>query len=112
MRHFEQIRKKLNRKLELLGIVLTRYDDRKIMNVQVKNELTKHFEEKVFETVVRTNIQLAKAQEIGKDVFSFDKNSNGAKDYELLADEFMRKYKLYNKDTPRQIRTEEKSRVQ
>jgi chromosome partitioning protein len=95
MRHFEQIRRKLNRKLELLGIVLTRFDDRKTMNLQVRTELTNYFEEKVFETVIRTNIQLAKAQEIGKDVFSFDKNSNGAKDYELLAEEFIRRYKLH-----------------
>jgi chromosome partitioning protein len=85
----------LNRKLELLGIVLTRFDDRKTMNLQVRTELTNYFEEKVFETVIRTNIQLAKAQEIGKDVFSFDKNSNGAKDYELLAEEFIRRYKLH-----------------
>jgi chromosome partitioning protein len=95
MRHFEQIRKKLNKKLELLGIILTRFDERKTMNVQVKAELTGYFEEKVFETVIRTNIQLAKAQEIGKDVFSFDKQSNGAKDYESLAGEFLRKYNLH-----------------
>jgi chromosome partitioning protein len=91
MRQFEMIRKKLNSKLELLGLVLTRYDERKLMNVSVKKQLEEKFPGKVFQTVIRTNMQLAKAQEAGKDIFSFDKSSNGAKDYENLAKELMKK---------------------
>jgi chromosome partitioning protein len=41
--------------------------------------------------VIRTNIQLAKAQEAGKDIFRFDRSSNGAKDYRELAGELMRR---------------------
>jgi len=91
MRQFEMIRKKLNAKLELLGLVLTRYDERKLMNVSVKKQLEEKFPGKVFQTVIRTNMQLAKAQEAGKDIFSFDKSSNGAKDYRALAEELMKK---------------------
>jgi chromosome partitioning protein len=91
MRQFDIIRKKLNAKLELLGLVLTRYDERKLMNVNVKRQLEEKFPGKVFQTVVRSNIQLAKAQEAGKDIFSFDKSSNGAKDYGDLAKELMKK---------------------
>jgi chromosome partitioning protein len=91
MRQFEMIRKKLNSKLELCGLVLTRYDERKLMNVSVKKQLEEKFPGKVFQTVIRTNMQLAKAQEAGKDIFSFDKSSNGAKDYENLAEELMKK---------------------
>jgi chromosome partitioning protein len=45
----------------------------------------------VFTTVIRTNIQLAKAQEAGKDIFSYDRSSNGAKDYRQLAGELMKR---------------------
>jgi chromosome partitioning protein len=91
MIQYNKIKKRLNKKLELLGLVLTKYEERKTMNLQVREELVQEFGEKVFQTVIRTNIQLAKAQELGKDIFSFDKNSNGAKDYEQLAEELLRK---------------------
>jgi chromosome partitioning protein len=91
MRQFDMIRKKLNAKLELLGLVLTRFDERKLMNVSVKKQLEEKFPGKVFQTAIRTNMQLAKAQELGKDIFSFDKSSNGAKDYRNLAEELMKK---------------------
>jgi chromosome partitioning protein len=91
MRQFDAIRKKLNPRLELLGLVMTKYDERKQMNVGVRRQLEEKFEGKVFQTVIRTNIQLAKAQEAGKDIFSFDRSSNGAKDYRQLAGELMRR---------------------
>ncbi|HTR31569.1 MAG TPA: ParA family protein [Puia sp.] len=91
MRQFDVIRKKLNTRLQLLGMVMTRYDERKQMNVGVRRQLEEKFDGKVFRTVIRTNIQLAKAQEAGKDIFSFDRSSNGAKDYRQLAEELMQK---------------------
>jgi chromosome partitioning protein len=57
----------------------------------VKKQLEEKFPGKVFQTAIRTNMQLAKAQELGKDIFSFDKSSNGAKDYRNLAEELMKK---------------------
>ena len=74
IRHYDIVRKKLNRKLELLGLVLIKYDERKLMNTRVRESLEKTFENKVFKTVIRTNIQLAKAQEAGMDIFHFDKD--------------------------------------
>ncbi|HEY4289036.1 MAG TPA: ParA family protein [Puia sp.] len=91
MRQFDVIRKKLNPHLGLMGIVMTKYDERKQMNVGVKKQLEEKFGSKVFQTVIRTNIQLAKAQEAGKDIFSHDRNSNGAKDYRQLAEELIRR---------------------
>ena len=91
MRQFDLIRKKLNPRLELLGMVMTKYDERKQMNVGVRRQLEQKFDGKVFQTVIRTNIQLAKAQEAGKDIFSFNRSSNGAKDYRQLAGELMRR---------------------
>lgn len=91
MHHFDTIKKKLNKKLELLGIVLTKFDDRKTMNHQVREKLQQDYGDKVFRTVIRTNMQLAKAQESGKDIFNYDKNANGAQDYQQLADELLGK---------------------
>ncbi len=91
MHHFELIRKKLNKKLDLLGLVLTKFDERKTMNGKIREELIALYGDKVFQTVIRTNIQLAKAQEAGKDIFNFDRSAHGASDYEQLAAEFLEK---------------------
>jgi chromosome partitioning protein len=88
MQHIRTIRR-LNSKLEVLGYVLTRYDERKVMNRQIFQILEQEFGNKVFQTHIRTNIQLAKAQEAGTDIFHFDKNSHGAYDYNELAKEFL-----------------------
>jgi chromosome partitioning protein len=97
MHHFNAIKSKLNRNLEVLGFILTRYDERKTMNRQVYQELEKEFGEKAFHTHIRSNIQLAKAQEAGTDIFNFDKHSHGAEDYTKLAQEFLQKLELLYK---------------
>jgi chromosome partitioning protein len=94
MHHFNAIKSKLNKNLEVLGFILTRYDERKTMNRQVYQELEKEFGEKAFHTHIRSNIQLAKAQEAGTDIFNFDKHSHGAEDYHKLAEEFLQKLEL------------------
>lgn len=91
MVHFKAIKSKLNKKIEILGFLLTRYDERKNMNRQVLHTLEEEFGEQVFHTHIRTNIQLAKAQEAGKDIFSFDKHAHGADDYRKMAEEFLQK---------------------
>jgi len=90
MQHITTI-KRLNNKLEVLGYVLTRYDERKVMNRQIFHILEQEFGDKVFHTRIRSNIQLAKAQEAGTDIFHFDKHSHGAQDYDELAKEFQEK---------------------
>jgi chromosome partitioning protein len=91
MRQFDIIRKKLNPRLELMGMVMTKFDERKSMNIGVRRQLEEKFDGKVFQTVIRTNIQLAKAQEAGTDIFSFDRSANGATDYRKLAGELIRR---------------------
>ena len=89
-KHFKLI-KKLNKELELLGIVLTKFDTRKIMNQEIRKKLIDEYGEKVFETPIRTNIALAKAQQDGQDIFSHSPRSNGALDYAALTEEFLAK---------------------
>lgn len=91
LKHFELIRK-LNKKVSLLGFILTKYDYRKKMNKQVKEELQTEFgKDKVFKTHIRTNIALANAQQEGMDIFSYDKSANGSFDYSELTEEFLLK---------------------
>lgn len=93
MLHFKSIKNKLNKNLEVLGYVLTRYDDRKTMNRKIYDELKNEFGKKAFHTPIRSNIQLAKAQEAGLDILSFDKRSHGAEDYLELAKEVLGKFR-------------------
>jgi chromosome partitioning protein len=90
MHHFKALNK-LNKTLEVLGFVLTRYDERKIMNRQIFHALEHEFSKMVFQTHIRNNIQLAKSQEAGVDIFSFDKKSHGAMDYLELGKELILK---------------------
>ncbi len=93
LRSMNVIKQRLNRRLDLLGIVLSRYDDRKLMNRDIRKTLESEFGKKVFETKIRSNISVAKAQERGLDIFSFDEKSNAAVDYMKLAEEFLMKIK-------------------
>jgi chromosome partitioning protein len=93
MQHFKSIRK-LNKRLEVLGFVLTRYDDRKIMNRDISLSLEIDFPGKIFHTQIRSSIQLARAQQEGVDIFSYDPKSHGAADYSSLAAEFIERIQL------------------
>lgn len=80
---------RLNSRLKLLGFVLTRFDQRKIMNREVLTILKEEFSDKVFETSIRENTELAKAQQAGVDIFHYNSSSHGSEDYERLGMEFI-----------------------
>jgi len=89
--HRRKIQSRLNQKLELVGIVLSRYAGQMRMHRQIYYELMKEFGEKLFSTTIRTNIALAHAQQQGVDIFTYDKTSNGAEDYLALARELLQR---------------------
>ncbi len=94
LHHFNnivKIKKRLGLDIDILGFVLTKYDEHKKMNREISKQLEDEFGSKLFQARIRTNIQLAQAQEAGVDIFSFDKNTNGATDYLQLAKEFLLK---------------------
>ncbi len=86
-----RIKNKLGTNIEVLGFILTKYDEHKKMNREVCQKLEEEFGNKVFHSRIRSNMQLAKAQEAGLDIFSFDKQANGAEDYMGLSAEFLSK---------------------
>jgi chromosome partitioning protein len=83
----QRVREGLNPQLELLGVLLTMYDSRTSLSEQVKQEVIRHFGEKVFDVVVPRNVRLAEAPSYGKSVFDHDKWSKGARAYKNVAKE-------------------------
>ena len=83
----QMVRQGLNPELELLGVVITMYDSRTTLSQQVKQEVEKHFADKVFKVVIPRNIRLAEAPSYGKHIVDYDKWSKGARAYKKLAKE-------------------------
>lgn len=82
-----EIKQDLNNKLEIKGLILAQYDVRTSLSRDSKEQLEKYFDSKVMQNIVRQNVELAKAPAHGQDIFTFAPYSNGAKDYEFLANE-------------------------
>jgi len=87
----DKVRFRLNKKLEIGGVIATMYDSRKVLNRDVVNTIQKYFGEKVFNTKIRDTVALAEAPAQRKDIFSYNKSSNGAKDYLELCKEVLQR---------------------
>lgn len=85
------VKKKLNPELEILGVVLTMFNMRTQLSRQVKEETDKYFGNKVFKTVIPRNVRLAEAPSHGLAICDYDKNSKGARAYESLAKEVIKR---------------------
>lgn len=85
----DKVRFRLNKKLEIGGVIATMYDSRKVLNRDVVDTIKKYFGEKVFKTLIRNNISLAEAPAQRMDIFTYSANSNGAKDYLSLCKEIL-----------------------
>ncbi|WP_291530108.1 ParA family protein [Bacteroides sp. UBA939] len=84
------VQERLNPNLKIGGIVITQYDKRKTLNKSVTEIIQDSFCEKVFKTIIRDNVALAEAPINGKNIYEYNKNSNGAKDYLDLAEEVLK----------------------
>ena len=87
----ETIRSVLNPKLEIEGLLRTMYDPRNALSNQVSSQLTEHFEDKVFRTIIPRNVRLAEAPSHGLPALLYDKKSRGAVSYLALAGEMIRR---------------------
>ena len=86
----EIVKTRLNPNLNIGGIVITQFDKRKTLNKSVAELINESFCDKVFKTVIRDNVALAEAPIKGLNIFEYNKNSNGAKDYMELAKEVLK----------------------
>ncbi len=93
---YEQVKKRLNPKLNLLGVLLTMYDVRNKLSKQVKNEVRKCFPDLLFESIIPRNVRLSEAPSFGKTIIKYDIKSKGAEAYLALAKEVvLRKPKVH-----------------
>ena len=81
--------KHLNRRLEVEGIVLTMYDARANLTLQVANELRKHLGSKVYDTVIPRSVRLSEAPSHGVPGVLYDRSNKGSQAYMSLAGEFL-----------------------
>ncbi len=85
----DKVRFRLNKKLEIGGVIATMYDQRKVLNRNVAESIHKYFGKKVFNTYIRDNVALAEAPTERKDIFDYNRRSNGAADYLSLCKEIV-----------------------
>ncbi len=85
------IKTKLNPNLEIEGFLITMFDNRLRSANQVFEEVKKHFEHLVFDTLIYRNVRLSEAPSFGVPIILFDKESRGAENYIELAKEIIEK---------------------
>ncbi|MEW6572302.1 MAG: ParA family protein [Bacillota bacterium] len=81
------VKRRLNPRLEIEGVLLTMFNGRTNLSIQVAEEVKKHFRRKVYSTVVPRNVRLSEAPSHGKPVVVYDPKSRGAEIYFELAKE-------------------------
>jgi len=87
----DKVRFRLNKKLQIGGVIATMYDQRKVLNRDVVETIRKYFGDKVFDTLIRDNVSLAEAPAQRMDIFSYSKRSKGAEDYLSLCGEILQR---------------------
>ena len=87
----ERVKKALNPKLHIAGVVLTMVDRRMTLSQQVEADVRGHFGELVFGTTIPRNVRIAEAPSHGLPVIIYDNACAGAQAYILLASEFIRR---------------------
>ena len=87
----ELVKNALNPRLEIEGVVLTMFDGRISIAHQVADEARKHFQDRVFETIIPRNVRLSECPSFGKPIILYDLRSKGCESYLSLARELQRR---------------------
>ena len=85
------VKGRLNPGIDLEGLLLTMYDGRTNLSMQVAEEVKRYFPGKVYATVIPRNVRLSEAPSHGKPINAYDRTSRGAEAYQALAKEFLSK---------------------
>ncbi|MFM9988706.1 ParA family protein [Flavobacterium sp.] len=87
----KSVQKIHNPELDIEGLLLTMYDSRLRLSNQVVEEVQKHFNNMVFETIIQRNTKLSEAPSYGESIINYDATSKGAANYLSLAHEIIKK---------------------
>lgn len=91
MKTVQVVKKRLNPELELLGILVTMYDGRTNLAVQVSEEVKKYFGKKVFKTMIPRAVKLSEAPSFGEPIVRYAPKSKGAAAYKSLCQEVLKR---------------------
>ena len=91
------VKKRLNPKLEIFGVVITMFDNRTSLAKQVADEVESFFGEKVFKTRIPRTVRISEAPGFGQPITEYDPNGKGAIAYRDLAREVIKRYNKLNK---------------
>lgn len=91
MRTIERVRRSLNPRLDIQGIVLTMFDKRNNLSTMVADDVRAYFGGKVYETVIPRNVRISEAPSHGRPVVVYDMNCAGSRAYLHLANEVLRR---------------------
>lgn len=86
----KRVRKQLNPKLEITGILLTMYNGRLTLTKQVIDELKKYYADKLFKTPISRSVKLSEAPSFGAPICYYDPTSKGAEEYKAVAKELVK----------------------
>ncbi|MBZ4687629.1 MAG: Cobyrinic acid ac-diamide synthase [Clostridiales bacterium] len=89
MNTIQLVQKHLNKNLEIEGVLLTMFDARTNLSIQVVDEVKNYFKNKVYKTIIPRNVRLSEAPSHGKPIIYYDPRSKGAQVYEEFAKEVM-----------------------
>ena len=84
------VKKNLNPKLDIEGVLLNMYDGRTNLSAQVVEEVKKYFKNKVYRTVIPRNVRLAEAPSFGQPIMLYDGSSKGSEAYIKLSEEIIK----------------------
>lgn len=83
------VKRRLNPGLSMEGVLLTMFDSRTNLSLQVAEEVKRHFPGQVYATVIPRNVRLSEAPSHGRPISDYDPYSRGAEAYKLLAEEMI-----------------------
>ncbi len=93
----KKVKKHLNKELDIEGVLLTMFDARTNLAIQVVDEVKKYFPKKVFTTIIPRNVRLSEAPSFGQPIIKYDLRSRGAQCYIELTDELIERNQLKKK---------------
>ena len=88
-----QVKRMYNPDIDFEGVLLTMFDNRLNLTVQVVSEVKRHFSDKVYKTVIPRNVRLSEAPSYGQPIQYYEQGSKGAQAYDDLAKEFLKRQK-------------------
>ena len=98
MNTVRRVKRQYNELLDIEGVLLTMYDGRTNLSLQVAEEVKRHFPGKVFATVIPRNVRLSEAPSHGKPVNAYDGSSRGSVAYQRLTEELLEHNPLPGKE--------------